>query len=81
MKPEHLQYLNNKQALADIPFFAANFTRGNYSEVDLTPSGTPWVMIGGSYSGHAICIHPSFVSRYNLRLIRFLPPPWKPGST
>lgn len=51
MKPEHLQYLNNKQALADIPFFAANFTRGNYSDVDLTPSGTPWVMVGGSYSG------------------------------
>lgn len=51
MKPEHLQYLNNKQALADIPFFAADFTRESHSDVDLTPSGTPWVMVGGSYSG------------------------------
>ncbi|KAI2707434.1 hypothetical protein CBS147332_7088 [Penicillium roqueforti] len=51
MTPEHLQYLNNKQALADIPFFAANFTRENYSDVNLTPSATPWVMVGGSYSG------------------------------
>lgn len=50
-EPEHLQYLNNKQALADIPYFAANFTRGNYSDVDLTPAATPWVMVGGSYSG------------------------------
>ncbi|KAJ5961154.1 uncharacterized protein N7479_008304 [Penicillium vulpinum] len=50
-KPEDFQYLTNKQALADMPFFAANFTRENYSDVDLTPSGTPWVMVGGSYAG------------------------------
>ncbi|KAJ5537733.1 Serine peptidase family S28 [Penicillium frequentans] len=49
--PEHFAYLNNEQALADIPFFAQNFTRENYNETDLTPSGSPWVMIGGSYSG------------------------------
>ncbi|KAJ5275760.1 hypothetical protein N7524_001913 [Penicillium chrysogenum] len=51
MEPEHLQYLNNKQALADIPYFAAQFTRQDYSDVDLTPAGTPWVMVGGSYAG------------------------------
>ncbi|KAJ5834206.1 Peptidase S28 [Penicillium robsamsonii] len=50
-EPEHFQYLNNKQALADLPFFADKFTRANYSEVDLTPAGTPWVMVGGSYAG------------------------------
>lgn len=50
-KPEHFQYLNNKQALADIPFFAANFTRKNLEDVDLTPDATPWVMVGGSYAG------------------------------
>ncbi|KAJ5999392.1 hypothetical protein N7451_007202 [Penicillium sp. IBT 35674x] len=49
--PEHFAYLNNEQALADIPFFAKNFTRENYNETDLTPSGSPWVMVGGSYSG------------------------------
>lgn len=49
--PEHFAYLNNEQALADIPFFAQNFTRENYNETDLTPSGSPWVMVGGSYSG------------------------------
>ncbi|KAJ5774893.1 hypothetical protein N7457_009789 [Penicillium paradoxum] len=43
-EPEHFQYLNNKQALADIPFFAANFSRENYKDVDLTPDATPWVM-------------------------------------
>jgi hypothetical protein len=49
--PEHLQYLNNKQALADIPFFAANFTRKNLANAELTPDKTPWVMVGGSYAG------------------------------
>ncbi|CAI7609392.1 unnamed protein product [Penicillium glandicola] len=50
-EPEHFLYLNNYQALADIPLFAANFTRESYADVDLTPEGTPWVMVGGSYSG------------------------------
>ncbi|KAJ5691959.1 hypothetical protein N7462_001382 [Penicillium macrosclerotiorum] len=49
--PEHFKYLTNKQALADIPFFAQNFSLNGYEKVDLTPSGTPWVMVGGSYSG------------------------------
>ncbi|KAJ5633225.1 hypothetical protein N7490_009564 [Penicillium lividum] len=49
--PENFLYLNNEQALADIPFFAKSFTRDNYNTTDLTPSGSPWVMVGGSYSG------------------------------
>jgi hypothetical protein len=44
-------YLTNEQALADIPYFAQNFTVEGYSDVDLTPSSTPWIMAGGSYSG------------------------------
>lgn len=49
--PEHMKYLTTDQALADIPYFAKNFTRSNFSNVDLTPQGTPWVMIGRSYPG------------------------------
>ncbi|KAI2786857.1 hypothetical protein POX_g09253 [Penicillium oxalicum] len=48
--PEHYKYLTNKQALADIPYFAQNFTLDGYDE-DLTPNSKPWVMMGGSYSG------------------------------
>ncbi|EAS28317.3 serine peptidase, family S28 [Coccidioides immitis RS] len=48
---EHFQYLNNEQALADIPYFAKNFKRENFPDDDLTPKSTPWVMIGGSYPG------------------------------
>jgi hypothetical protein len=50
-RPEWLQHLSNRQALADIPYFATNFTRDELPSQDLTPKGTPWVMIGGSYSG------------------------------
>jgi hypothetical protein len=49
--PEHFEYLTTTQALADIPFFANNFTHSAYAHVDLAPSGTPWIMVGGSYSG------------------------------
>ncbi|KAJ5618679.1 hypothetical protein N7528_006790 [Penicillium herquei] len=49
--PEHFTYLNNEQALADMPYFAQNFSRRAYHDVDLRPSATPWVMVGGSYSG------------------------------
>ncbi|KAF7713427.1 Peptidase S28 [Penicillium ucsense] len=48
--PEHYKYLTNKQALADIPYFAQNFTLPGHEE-DLTPESKPWVMIGGSYAG------------------------------
>ncbi|OJJ95915.1 hypothetical protein ASPACDRAFT_1875474 [Aspergillus aculeatus ATCC 16872] len=49
--PENYQYLTTKQALADLPYFARNFSRKAHPDVDLTPAGTPWVMIGGSYAG------------------------------
>ncbi|KAL2796420.1 serine carboxypeptidase S28-domain-containing protein [Aspergillus keveii] len=49
--PEQWRYLTTAQALADIPYFADNFTRPAYPLVDLTPESTPWVMIGGSYPG------------------------------
>ncbi|KAJ5116728.1 hypothetical protein N7456_001076 [Penicillium angulare] len=49
--PEHWIYLTNAQALADIPYFAQSFTRPTYKDVQLVPSATPWVMVGGSYSG------------------------------
>ncbi|KAL4918698.1 serine carboxypeptidase S28-domain-containing protein [Aspergillus aurantiobrunneus] len=48
---DSLRYLTTRQALADIPVFAGNFTRPNFSHVDLTPGSTPWVMMGGSYAG------------------------------
>ena len=46
-----MQYLTTEQALADVPYFAANFTRPNLPHIDLTPSSTPWIFIGGSYPG------------------------------
>ncbi|KAJ5819597.1 hypothetical protein N7474_005188 [Penicillium riverlandense] len=46
--PEHFKYLTTEQALADIPYFAQNFTRNGQQ---LSPDTTPWVMVGGSYSG------------------------------
>lgn len=46
-----MKYLTTKQALADIPYFAKNFTRENLHDTDLTPKGSPWVMIGASYPG------------------------------
>lgn len=49
--PEHFKYLNNKQALADLPYFARNFSRDAFPKEDLTPRSTPWIMVGGSYSG------------------------------
>ncbi|KAK2739661.1 hypothetical protein FQN57_006494 [Myotisia sp. PD_48] len=45
------QYLNNDQALADLPYFAKTFRRDAFPDQDLTPKGTPWIMIGGSYAG------------------------------
>ncbi|RAL13709.1 putative serine peptidase, family S28 [Aspergillus homomorphus CBS 101889] len=49
--PERYRYLTIKQALADLPYFAQNFSRQSYPDVDLTPEGTPWIMLGGSYAG------------------------------
>lgn len=44
------QWLTSEQALADLPAFAANFSRDGI-DFDLTPSGTPWIFVGGSYPG------------------------------
>jgi hypothetical protein len=44
------KYLNTEQALADVPAFASNFNRSAIS-YDLTPKGTPWIFVGGSYPG------------------------------
>ncbi|ODM21524.1 hypothetical protein SI65_02368 [Aspergillus cristatus] len=49
--PEHMKYLTVSQALADLPHFAKTFSRDNFNDIDLTPKKTPWIMIGGSYSG------------------------------
>jgi hypothetical protein len=49
--PEHFKYHTTKQALEDIPYFAQKFSRPNLSNLDLTPSSTPWVLVGGSYAG------------------------------
>ncbi|RDW67221.1 putative serine peptidase, family S28 [Aspergillus mulundensis] len=49
--PEHWKYLTTRQALADIPVFAENFTRPSFEKYDLTPELTPWIMVGGSYPG------------------------------
>jgi hypothetical protein len=43
--------LTNHQALADLPYFAQSFGRDELPEQDLTPQSTPWIMLGGSYSG------------------------------
>ncbi|KAH8689890.1 putative serine peptidase, family S28 [Talaromyces proteolyticus] len=48
---ENFKYLTNHQALFDIPHFASNFQRSDILDEDLSPKGTPWVMLGGSYSG------------------------------
>ncbi|KAL4942102.1 hypothetical protein BDV06DRAFT_222518 [Aspergillus oleicola] len=49
--PDNWKYLTTRQALADIPAFAENFTRPRLKYFDLTPASTPWVMVGGSYPG------------------------------
>ncbi|KAF3385804.1 putative extracellular serine carboxypeptidase [Talaromyces pinophilus] len=48
---EKFKYLTHAQAIADIPYFAQDFSRPEFPFEDLSPRGTPWVMIGGSYSG------------------------------
>nr|AJD23145.1 family S28 serine peptidase [Onygena corvina] len=49
--PEHFKYLNNDQALADLPYLAKSFKRDAFPKSDLRPTATPWVMVGGSYPG------------------------------
>ncbi|KAF2840992.1 hypothetical protein M501DRAFT_930408 [Patellaria atrata CBS 101060] len=49
-QPKAFKYHNTMQALADVPYFARNFSRPNIN-ADLTPGSTPWIFIGGSYPG------------------------------
>ncbi|OJJ33236.1 hypothetical protein ASPWEDRAFT_114702 [Aspergillus wentii DTO 134E9] len=49
--PEHFKYHTTRQALADLPYLAQNFSSKAYPDVDVTPKSTPWIMVGGSYAG------------------------------
>lgn len=48
---EHLRFLTLNQSLADLPYFARNFSLDFLPHQDLTPHATPWIIIGCSYSG------------------------------
>ncbi|KAK6523345.1 hypothetical protein TWF281_001325 [Arthrobotrys megalospora] len=50
---EFFKYHTIEQALEDVVYFATNFSYDleEYPKQDLTPSKTPWVWIGVSYSG------------------------------
>ncbi|EED14230.1 serine peptidase, family S28, putative [Talaromyces stipitatus ATCC 10500] len=48
---ENFKFLTHEQAIADIPYFAQDFHRPELPFQDLSPKGTPWIMMGGSYSG------------------------------
>ncbi|KAF7507600.1 hypothetical protein GJ744_010270 [Endocarpon pusillum] len=46
------KYLNNEQALEDTVYFASNFKPPGYEDsTSLSPSNTPWIWVGASYSG------------------------------
>lgn len=51
MPADQLRYLTAEQSLADVPYFAQRFSRPNFQSIDLSPKSTPWIFIGGSYSG------------------------------
>jgi hypothetical protein len=46
-----MQWLTAENALKDFDVFANQFQWANFSNVDFSPSITPWVVIGGSYPG------------------------------
>ncbi|KAF3903241.1 hypothetical protein ABW20_dc0105286 [Dactylellina cionopaga] len=48
---ERFKFLTMEQSLADMKYFADRFKSERYPELDVTPGGSPWVFIGGSYSG------------------------------
>ncbi|KAK6343627.1 hypothetical protein TWF730_011218 [Orbilia blumenaviensis] len=54
---EQFQYLTTEQALEDVKYFADRF---NYTServpvhIDVTAKGSPWVMVGASYSGNLV---------------------------
>jgi hypothetical protein len=45
------QYLTIDLALADVDAFVRNFKHKDYPKVDFSPENTPWISVGGSYSG------------------------------
>lgn len=49
--PEDMKFLTVEQALADVAAFASNFSHPDYADIDLTPTSTPWIFVGGSYPG------------------------------
>lgn len=46
-----LQYHTIQQAIDDLEYFAYNVELAMPGGDDVTPATTPWVMVGGSYSG------------------------------
>jgi hypothetical protein len=44
------EFLTTEQSLADVDRFARQFSRPNINHT-LTPDGSPWVFVGGSYPG------------------------------
>ncbi|RFU81269.1 serine carboxypeptidase s28 [Trichoderma arundinaceum] len=48
---ENLRFLSTEQALADTAYFAKNIEFPGLEHLDLTASGTPWIIYGGSYAG------------------------------
>jgi hypothetical protein len=51
LSSDDYRFLTLNQSLADLPFFAANFSFDTYPAADLRPTSTPWIMVGCSYSG------------------------------
>jgi hypothetical protein len=48
--PEDFTFLTTEQSLADVDRFAWQFSRSNINYT-LTPAGSPWIFVGGSYPG------------------------------
>ncbi|KAF3908341.1 hypothetical protein AA313_de0208427 [Arthrobotrys entomopaga] len=48
---EAFRFLDIYQGLADIKYFADRFNSSKHPDYDATASGSPWIMIGGSYAG------------------------------
>jgi hypothetical protein len=73
----YYEHLTVEQALADVAYFAWNFSRPNLPGHDLTPGGAPWLFAGASYSGiraaymrmtHPTTIYAAYTSSAPVRL-------------
>lgn len=51
LDPTGYKYLNTEQALEDAVYFAHTFDAVSGLNVSLAPTTTPWIWLGGSYSG------------------------------